>query len=87
MTIEEFEEEAVRKTRVTTYWDYAQVESTTVVGTLNLKDTGHWLTSGLNGQSSRLARWDIDEIRITNGILAPNEFIRKSRLGVLVIVR
>lgn len=86
MTLEEFEEESVRKTRVTTYWDYAQVDSTTVIGTLNLKDTGHWLTSGLNGQSSRLARWDIDEIRITNGILAPNEFIRKSRQGLFLVV-
>lgn len=86
-TIEEIEEDSVAKTRVTTYWDYKQLSQQTATGTVIWGDTGHWLTIGLCGQNARLARWDMDEIRISDGILKPEEFQHKSRRGTYIIIR
>ena len=75
------------QTRVTAYWDRRQQATTTVNGELRLFDTAT-LAFGRNAMyTQRKVPCDIDELRVSAGILTPKQFIRKPSAGLLLIVR
>jgi len=86
ITFDEFEEGGVTKTRLTTYWDYRQVDTKTCEGRLRLPERGY-LTFGKSSYASRFADYEIDELRITEGVLPPEKFCHNERQGVYMIVR
>lgn len=86
VTLAEFEEGGITKTTATTYWDYKEIGTDTLVGKLNFGNVNR-LIIGTGEVNDRESWWDMDELRISDGILAPDQFLYKSRTGMLMIVR
>ena len=78
---------ATTNTTVTTYFDYHQRSQVTLAGSLvRCANSGLVMQPG-DSSDSRLCTWDLDEVRITAGILTPEQFCRPGPKGVLIIVR
>lgn len=78
---------ATTNTTVTTYFDYQQRTQKTVTGALVRYATSGLVLQPGDSSTARLSTWDIDEVRITAGILTPEQFCRPGPKGLLLIVR
>ena len=78
VTLREFEEAGVVRTEAISYFDYHEKARTTLDGSLCTTGTSGLMMQRSNGSYNRLATWDIDEVRITNGVLLPASFCRRT---------
>ena len=87
ITLEEIEADGATKTRVTTYWNYRQVETKDVEGKLHLPTTGYLNFGAAGPYTKRFADFMLDELRISAGKLSVDEFIHKTPSGGCLIIR
>lgn len=85
-TLETFEEAGAPKTRIRTWWDYAPLDERTCDGRVVWGEENA-LVIGRNGTGDRLATWDMDEVRITDGLLAPEQFLHVGQQGLTLYFR
>ena len=78
---------ATTNTTVTTYFDYQQRTQATLAGALVRCATSGLVMQPGDSSESRLCTWDLDEVRITAGVLTPEQFCRPGPKGMLLIVR
>lgn len=84
LTLEELSETG--KTRITTYWDKVQAQQVEIDGAIDFSAASRLMLGG--GGRLGFATFELDEVRISDGILAPAQFLAKGkRLGTLFLIR
>ena len=74
-------------TRYTLWCDYETVFTKTVPGLLNIPLNGSVLEICGAANTAALIDGQIDEIRITDGVLTPDRFMRRDKPGMVLICR
>ena len=74
-------------TKAVTYFDYKKKSEVDVVGRLYTTSKPGLMMQKSNGTGDRLAKWDLDEVRITGEVLEPEQFCYKAGKGFILLFK